>query len=177
MLAAPRASPALGGRGLSPHSSGTGSGHNLPRVSLGDCSVRRRLPALVGRQGAVPLFHSHRRLAQQGTSGSGHQDQRCQPQRLGLSSLAFSRRQARRRRRAFAAASASSRRYWRKCSGCAAIHTSGRSDARSTWSDDMAIGPSLPGSARMVRPNGYAHSALATDRPSIDSRLSESPLR
>ena len=72
-------------------------------------------------------------------SGSGHQDQRCQRQRLGLSSLAFSRRKARRRRRAFAAASASSRRYWRKCSGCAAIHTSGRSNSRSTWSDDMAI--------------------------------------
>jgi len=50
MLAAPGATPALGGRGLSPHSSGTGSGRNLPRVSRGDRSVRRRLPALVGRQ-------------------------------------------------------------------------------------------------------------------------------
>src|SRR5271157_616335 len=50
MLAAAGATPALGGRGLSPHYSGTGSGRNLPRVSRGDRSVRRRLPALVGRQ-------------------------------------------------------------------------------------------------------------------------------
>jgi len=42
--------PAPGGRGPSPHCFGTGSGRNLPRVSRGDRSVRRRLPALVGRQ-------------------------------------------------------------------------------------------------------------------------------
>jgi len=49
MLAAPGATPAFGGSGLSPHSSGTGSGRTLPRVSRGDRSVRRRLSALVGK--------------------------------------------------------------------------------------------------------------------------------
>ena len=46
---------------------------------------------------------------------------------------------ARARFRARAAASASSRRYCRRCSGCAAIQTSGKSDLRSTSAEDSAI--------------------------------------
>ena len=60
-------------------------------------------------------------------------------QGLRLCSRAFARRCSRRRRRAIAAASASSRRYARKCSGWAAIQTSGSGDSKSTGSDDKAV--------------------------------------
>ena len=60
-------------------------------------------------------------------------------QGLRLCSGTFARRRSRRRRRAIAAASASSRRYSRKCSGWAAIQTSGSSDSRSASFEDRAI--------------------------------------
>src|SRR5262249_5564531 len=62
---------------------------------------------------------------------------RLQP--AGSRAFDSARRFSRRRFRARAATSVSSRRYCRKCSGCAAIRTSGKSDLRSTSAEDSAI--------------------------------------
>ena len=54
-----------------------------------------------------------------------------------LECVPFPRRSARRRRRESRAASDSSRRYCKKCSGCAAIDRSGKSELQSTASVEM----------------------------------------
>ena len=60
-------------------------------------------------------------------------------QPAGSGAFDSARRFSRRRFRARAAASASSLPYCRKCSGCAAIQMSGKSDVRSPSIDDRAI--------------------------------------
>jgi hypothetical protein len=104
------ADPVLGGRGLSPRSSGTGSRRNRPRVSRRDDHSGRPRPPSSGNQRVseprsfLSTTRTTRRLRRWAPEPA-------RPgQRLGTNPRAFSRRKARRRRRAFAAASASSRR-------------------------------------------------------------------
>src|SRR5262245_51619364 len=95
-------------------------------TSLPDRSNGARLPAwYLGRSGDVDSADRDVRSTQG--------EARLQP--AGSPAFDSARRCSRRRSRARAAASASSRRYCRKCSGCAAIQTSGKSDFRSTSVD------------------------------------------
>ena len=98
-------------------------------LNAGAAGVPVHRPRVLGRSGDVDYADRDVRSTQG--------EARLQP--AGSWAFDSARRFSRRRFRARAAASASSRRYCRKCSGCAAIQTSGKSDLRSTSAEDRAI--------------------------------------